>query len=299
MTDYPKSKQYERTGPWSINANGRAYSIDPWSFQSTNITILDLRLNTKGPNKWGWDNDKVSQIIGMAKFPDFGFVGGEDYPNRLLEMGGYVIFPIDDEAIESEFQKGLQHFKSALGDYRDEFDQLSPIEISEKFGDPHKCGVCRISGGVWEDGFFRIYVGRDIFDQISSEILRVGVSEINIRFRLWNAYSDGEYYPHYAIGNKAHSYMRLFLQKEQQSGLSDYISHGIINEIDIDYSYNRIITNSGINYERNEILNLNKNINIFKENSDSVNKYLTKIYTLLKVTLIFIIIIYLSLSIWR
>ncbi|WP_295445581.1 hypothetical protein [Sphingorhabdus sp. EL138] len=299
MTEFPKSKQYERTSPWSINANGRAYSIDPWSFQSTNITILDLRLNTKGPNKWGWDNDQVSQIVGMAKFPDFGFIGGEDYPNRLLEMGEYVIFPIDDEAIETEFQKGLQHFKSALGDYRDEFDQLSPIEISEKFGDPHKCGVCRITGGLWSDGFFRIYVGRDIFDQISSEILRTGVSEISIRFRLWNAYVDGEFYPHYAYGNKAHLYTRLFLQKEQKIGLSDYVSHGIIDEININYSYDKILTNSGLNYEKDKIIELSKNIIKLKQNLDSLNESISKIYLVLKSIFIFALIISVIFAIWR
>jgi hypothetical protein len=235
----------------------------------------------------------------MAQFPDFGFVGGENYPNRLLEMGEYVIFPIDDEAIESEFQKGLQHFKSALGDYRDEFDQLSPIEISEKFGDQHKCGVCRITGGVWQDGFFRIYVGRDVFDQISSEILRVGVSEINIRFRLWNAYSDGELYPHHADVYKRHSHTRLFLQQDKQSGISDYISHGIIDEIDIDYSYNKIFTNSGFNYDRNEISNLNKNINILKQNVDSLNESISNIFFTLKLILVLILIISLTFLIWR
>ena len=289
---------YERTSPWSINANGRAYSIDPWSFQSASITILDLRLKTRGPNKWGWDNDEVATITGTAKFPDFGFVGQEAYPNALAKMGEYLIFPIDHEAIEKEFQEGLQHYKSTLGNFRDEFDQLSPIEISEKFGDPHKYGVCRISAKTYGDGFFRIYVGRDFFDQLSSAILRVGVSEINITLRLWNAYKDDKLYPHYAYGNEAFYYHRTFLTKCDESRF-DYLSHGIIDDMNIDYSYNKIVTSSGYNYENQKINTLNENIIKLGQNFESVHEALAKIYATVKFTFILILIVSLAFSIWR
>ena len=213
-------------------------------------------------------------------------------------MGEYVIFPIDHEAIEKEFQEGLHHYKAALGRFRDEFDQLSHIEISEKFGDPHKYGVCRITTQTYGDNFFRIYVGRDFFDQLSSAILRVGVSEINIRFRLWNAYENEKLYPFY-IGGEAHSSRRLFLTKSSQSGLIGYVSHGIIDDINVDYSYNKIVTNSGYNFENDQTKSLIQSIDILRQNSVLVNEKLSKIFNSVIFIFIFILIISLAFAIWR
>jgi hypothetical protein len=290
---------YQRTSPWSINANERAYSIDPWSFQSATIRILDLRLKTRGPNKWGWDNDEVAQITGHAKFPDFGFVGQEAYPNALVKMGEYLIYPIDDESIEKEFQEGLLHYKSALGDFRDEFDQLSPIEIAEKFGDPYNYGVCRITAHAYGDGFLRVFVGRDFFDKLSSEILRIGVSEITIKCRLWNAYSDGKLYPHYECGNEGQLYNRLFLYKVTQNSMHDYISHGIVEDIDVDYSYNKILTNTGYNYQSQKIKSLAENIAMLQMNNNITNKLLLRIDALVILIVILIIMLFLAFAIWR
>jgi hypothetical protein len=296
MTDYSR---YKRISPWSINANGRSYSIDPWSFQSVNITILDLRLKTHGPNKWGLDADEVAQITGRAKFPDFGFVGQESYPNQVLRMGEYLIYPIDDKSIEREFQEGLLHYKSALGDFRDEFDQLSPIEIDEKFGDPYNYGVCRITAHAYGDGFLRVFVGRDFFDKLSSAILRVGVSEITIKCRFWNAYSDRKLYPHYEYGNEGQLYNRLFLHKETQNSIHDYISHGIVDDIDVDYSYDNILTNSGYNYQRKKIKSLAENIAMLQMNSNTTNKLLLRIDVLVILIVILLIMLFLAFVIWR
>lgn len=289
MDKYPRFKQYMRTSPWSIIANGRTYSIDPWCFESANIKILDVRLETWGPNKWGWPEDRICQIKGKAKFPDLGFVGGEERPDKLLKMGEYLIYPIDDDSIEKEFQEGLLHYKAALGDFRDEFDQLSQIEIAEKFGNPHNYGVCRIRGSQWSDGFIRIFVGSDIFEKISSGIAKVGVSEINIRFRLWNAFYDNETYP-----------KRLFLHNEAQDG-NYYINDGIIDEICVDYSYNRILTDHGFDFENERLDELNKVVNLLTSESILEKYALDKIYMGVKFTVILILtlIILLMFSIWR
>lgn len=298
MAKYPRFKQYLRTSPWSINANGRTYSIDPWCFESTNIKILDVRLETWGPNNWGWAEDKICQIKGKAKFPDFGFVGGEDRPDKLLKMGEYLIYPIDHEAIEKEFQEGLLHYKSALGDFRDEFDQLSPNEIAEKFGDPHNYGVCRIRGSQWGDGFFRIYVVRDIFEQISSGIAKVGASEINIRFRLWNAFSDGDYYPHHDSESRGALCKRLFLHNEAQDGL-EYINHGIIDEIKVEYSYNKIITNDGYLYDDYSKKYLIDSISKIHRNIDFANQRFASIFSKLLFLNIFSLVLAIILAIAR
>ena len=69
--------------------------------------------------------------------------------------------------------------------------------------------------------------------------------------------------------------------------------------MNIDYSYNKIVTSSGYNYENQKINTLNENIIKLGQNFESVHEALAKIYATVKFTFILILIVSLAFSIWR
>lgn len=249
--------RYNRTGPWSIEANGRTYSIAPWKFESVWVDVLDLHISvnelTNIENDSFFDDTSAISIQGKVKFPKLGFIGNESNPDSLLTNGEFLIFPIDDESIGNEFEMGTQHVRSTLGEFRSEFDNFDKGAIDEIFGNPHSFGVCRL-----RDGFLRIYTNRIKFRELALGMKYGQISRLKIKLKLYNLYSDGEAF--FDSGSFTDDYgqlkKKLFLFQESETGYSEYMSHGIVESFYLEFRLFDLKTLDGFAQERGEALSL-------------------------------------------
>lgn len=258
-------QRYTRTDAWSIESNGVKYSIQPWEFETISVDVLDLYISASNlidaEDDSFFNNTCAISIRGKAEFPSLGFVGKDESVSPPLEIGEFMIFPIDPDAMENEFHMGAGHLRATLGEYNSEFDSC---DANSMIGDPNVFGVCRL-----RNDFLRIYTNREVFKELALGLKRGSISRLTIKVKLYNLYTDGSYL--YRNGKFSDDWgspkKKLFAFQENPKGASDYVSYGIVESLYKEYRIYEMETH------RSKINEKNRNIIFQNQISEKFNEF--------------------------